>query len=212
MANMGIEMGAKAAVFQVDSRPVDYLESIGVPHGQLRSRLGRRRCGLLRRRGDYDLAALGPVVAKPHAVDNVVPIAEVEGTPIDQFVLGTCTNGRASDFELAASILRGKQIAAGTRLLLLPASRKFCSKRWPRGRCVPCWMPAGCCCRPAAARVWAPTSACWPAASGCLSTSNRNFKGRMGCAKAEIFLASPATVAASALHGAIRDPRKELSP
>ena len=73
----------------------------------------------------YDLTSLGPVVAKPHAVDNVVKVEEVEGTPIDQFLLGTCTNGRASDFELAASILRGRKSPTGTRLLLLPASREI---------------------------------------------------------------------------------------
>ena len=150
------------------------------------------------------------MVAKPHAVDNVVPVEQVEGTPIDQFVLGTCTNGRASDFELAASILRGKQVAPGARLLLLPASREILRQTMASGAMGALMeaggmlLPAGCGpCLGAHLGVLA-------GGERCLSTSNRNFKGRMGCAGAEIFLASPATVAASAIHGGIRDPRKEI--
>ncbi len=209
VANMGIEMGAKAAAFEVDARTVEYLESIGV-----------RRDGYepvwadadaeYSRRLDFDLSTLGPVVAKPHTVDNVVSVEEVEGTPVDQCVLGTCTNGRASDFELAASILRGRQIASGTRLLLLPASREVLRRAIASGA-IDALLAAG--------GTLLPTG-CGPclgahqgvlaAGERCLSTSNRNFRGRMGCAKAEIFLASPATVAASAIHGRISDPRKNL--
>ncbi len=209
MANMGIEMGAKAAAFEVDERTIDYLTSAGVPPGSYEPVWADADADY-RETQTYQLAALGPVVAKPHTVDNVVPVEQVEGTPIDQFVLGTCTNGRASDFELAASILRGKRVASGTRLLLLPASREVLRQTMASGAMAALMdaggmlLPAGC-------------GPCFGAHLGvlaggerCLSTSNRNFKGRMGCAGAEIFLASPATVAASAIHGSIRDPRKEI--
>jgi homoaconitate hydratase family protein len=209
MANMGVEMGAKAAVFPVDARAVAYLESIGVPPGSYEP-IWADADAAYARTLEYDLSAIGPVVAKPHAVDNVVPVEAVEGTPIDQFLLGTCTNGRASDFLLAASIVEGKQIAAGTRLLLCPASREILRQVMTAGALAKLLdagamlLPA--CCGP-----------CLGAHLGvlaggerCLSTANRNFKGRMGCGAAEIFLASPATVAASAIHGCISDPRKEL--
>ena len=202
-------MGAKAAVFPVDARAAGYLESIGVPPGgyePIWADADAAYAQTLR----YDLSAMGPVVAKPHAVDNVVPVEAVEGTPIDQFLLGTCTNGRASDFLLAASILAGKQVAPGTRLLLCPASREILRQTMAAGA-LDTLLQAGAvllpaCCGP-----------CFGAHLGvlaggerCLSTANRNFKGRMGCATAEIYLASPATVAASAIHGFIRDPRKEM--
>ncbi|MBU4272441.1 MAG: 3-isopropylmalate dehydratase large subunit [Planctomycetes bacterium] len=210
VANMGIEMGAKAAVFEVDSRTVEYLDSIGVVRDG-NEPVWADSDAEYSRRLEFDLPTLGPLVAKPHTVDNVVSVEEVEGTPIDQCVLGTCTNGRESDFELAASILKGKQIASGTRLLLLPASREILRRAIASGA-IDALLAAG--------GTLLPTG-CGPclgahqgvlaAGERCLSTSNRNFKGRMGCAKAEIFLASPATVAASAIHGRISDPRK-ISP
>ncbi|MBU4400232.1 MAG: hypothetical protein KKE86_12960, partial [Planctomycetes bacterium] len=104
VANMGIEMGAKAAVFEVDSRTVEYLDSIGVVRDG-NEPVWADSDAEYSRRLEFDLPTLGPLVAKPHTVDNVVSVEEVEGTPIDQCVLGTCTNGRESDFELAASIL-----------------------------------------------------------------------------------------------------------
>ncbi|NLF08483.1 MAG: hypothetical protein GX594_10960 [Pirellulaceae bacterium] len=250
---MGIEMGAKAAVFEVDDRTVDYLDSIGpvrdrtnktenrgataglsssvIPGfspgtaGQAssgtREFTGQASSGTLEyepvwadadaeysQRLEFDLSSLGPVVAKPHTVDNVAPIEQVEGLPIDQCLLGTCTNGRASDFELAASILRGRQIAPGTRLLLAPASRNVLRQAIASGAidvllaAGGTLLPAGCGpCLGAHQGVLAP-------GERCLSTSNRNFKGRMGCPDAEIYLASPATVAATALNGKITDPRK----
>ena len=210
MANMGVEMGAKAAVFPIDALAADYLKSVGLPPDRYKPLWADPDAAYATTRR-YDLDSQGPVVAKPHAVDNVVKVEEVEGTPIDQFLLGTCTNGRASDFELAASILRGRKIAEGARLLLLPASREILRQTLASGAMGALMeaggmlLPTGCGpCLGAHLGVLAP-------GERCLSTSNRNFKGRMGCGKAEIFLASPATVAASALHGRICDPRKELA-
>ena len=209
VANMGIEMGAKAAVFEADKVAADYLKSIGVPPKSYEPVWADADAAYARRM-EYDLSRVVPVVAKPHTVDNVVPVGEVEGTPIEQFLLGTCTNGRVSDFELAASILKGRRVADGARLLLLPASREVLRQAMASGaidtlvEAGGMLLPPGCGpCLGAHMGVLAP-------GERCLSTSNRNFKGRMGGGKADIFLASPATVAASALHGAIHDPRKEI--
>ncbi|MEN6457727.1 MAG: 3-isopropylmalate dehydratase large subunit [Thermoguttaceae bacterium] len=209
MANMGIEMGAKAAVFNVDARTVEYLKAAGVPPDRYQPVWADADAVYAQER-TYELAAIGPVVARPHTVDNVVPIEQVEGTPIDQFVLGTCTNGRTSDFELAASILRGKRIASGARLLLLPASREILKETMASGAMGALLEAGGMLLPPGCGPCLGAHLGVLAGGERCLSTSNRNFKGRMGCAKADIFLASPATVAASALHGSIRDPRKEV--
>lgn len=209
IANMGIEMGAKVAVFQVDSVAEDYLSGIGIAKDTYQP-VWADEGATYSRQLDYDLSAIGPVVAQPHKVDNVVPIDQAEGTPIDQFLLGTCTNGRASDLAQAAKILKGKRVADGARLLVLPASRTELARAMASGAIEALLdaggmlLPPGCGpCLGAHMGVLAP-------GEKCLSTANRNFKGRMGCTEAEIYLASAATVAASALYGKIADPRKEL--
>jgi len=210
VANMGIEMGAKVAVFPVDSSAERYLTAAGIA-GDAYEPVWADEGASYARRLDYDLSAVAPVVARPHQVDNVVPVEEAEGTVIHQCLLGTCTNGRATDFEVAAQILQGKKVAAGCRLLLLPASRAVLEQVITSGAIQTLidagglLLPPGCGpCLGAHLGVLAP-------GERCLSTANRNFKGRMGCKEAEIFLAGPATVAASALHGKISDPRKELA-
>lgn len=209
IANMGIEMGAKIAVFPVDDACVKYLESVGVPRKSY-DPIWADADAEYERELTYDLAKLEPVVAKPHTVDNVCGVSEVLGKPIQQGLIGTCTNGRLDDLREAARVLKGKKIAAGVRLLVLPASRSIMEQAAADGTLVTLLqagatvLPTGCGpCLGAHQGVLAPGEAC-------ISTSNRNFKGRMGCNNAEIYLASPATVAASALHGVISDPRKEV--
>jgi len=210
LANMGVEMGAKIGVFEVDEATVDYLDAAGVSRDDYQPVRADDDATYLRDLS-YEVSEIAPVVARPHTVDNVACVEEVEGTKIDQCLLGTCTNGRASDFELAASILKGKRIVEGVRLLLLPASRSVLKQTLASGAMTTLidaggmLLPPGCGpCLGAHLGVLAP-------GERCLSTANRNFKGRMGCADSEIYLASPATVAASALHGEIRDPRKEMA-
>lgn len=206
VANMGIEMGAKNVAFPADQVVVDYLNSIGVSAESYQGVWAGSDA-------DYqqvlecNLSAVTPMVALPHAVDNVKPVADVAGVKVDQCLLGTCTNGRLSDFALAAEILKGRKIQSGVRLLLLPASRSVLQEAIARGYISTLvaaggtLLPPGCGpCLGAHQGVLAP-------GERCLSTSNRNFKGRMGCRDAEIYLASPATVAASALTGVITDPR-----
>ncbi|MCU0643692.1 MAG: 3-isopropylmalate dehydratase large subunit [bacterium] len=207
IANMGIEMGAKVAVFPVDDIAEKYLASIGVKKGSYEKIWADSDAHYIQKL-EYDLAKLKPAVAKPHLVDNYALVSEVEGIEIHQCLLGTCTNGRLSDLEVAATILKGKKIASNVRFLVLPASRSIFSEAMKKGYIQTLVdagamvLPTGCGpCLGAHQGILAP-------GERCLSTSNRNFKGRMGCKEAEIYLASPATVAVSALYGKITDPRK----
>jgi len=209
MANMGVEMGAKNAVFPVDDVTIKYLRSIGISKSKYTS-INPDDDATYDRELTYNLTMIGPVIAVPHSVDKVKPVKEVEGIEIQQCLLGTCTNGRLSDFQIAAKILKGKTVHPNVRLLILPASRKIYLDALKEGliktfiEAGGTVLPPGCGpCLGAHQGVLAP-------GERCLSTSNRNFKGRMGCNEAEIYLASPATVAMSAVHGRITDPRKEV--
>jgi homoaconitate hydratase family protein len=204
IANMGVEMGAKIAVFPVDAATRAYLEKAGVPKGwkPVWADEDASYVEVL----EYDLGKIVPVVAKPHTVDNVVPARDLKEVKINQFLIGTCTNGRLGDLKAAARALRGKHVAAGSRLVVLPASREVMLAATRDGTIAALVeagamvLPPGCGpCLGAHQGVLAP-------GERCLSTANRNFKGRMGCAEAEIYLASPATVAASAAAGKIAEP------
>lgn len=210
IANMGVEMGAKNAMFVVDKITTTYLDSIGIA----RSAYGAvypDADALYMKELDYDVSNMVPMVACPHAVDNVKPVADLEGLDIQQCLIGTCTNGRLSDLHIAANILKGNHVHPDVRLLILPASKHIYEKALEGGiietliKAGGILLPPGCGpCLGAHQGVLAP-------GERCLSTANRNFKGRMGCKDAEIYLASPATVAASAIHGELIDPRKEVN-
>jgi len=206
IANMGVEMGAKATVFPVDQKTRDYLSSVGVSESGYEAVWADDDATYLKEL-IYNLGEIEPVVALPHTVDNVKPISEVESLEFQQFFLGTCTNGRLSDLSAAAEILEGKKVAAGSRLIVLPASREVFEAALEAGlistfsRAGAMILPPGCGpCLGAHQGVLAP-------GERCLSTANRNFKGRMGCKDAEIYLASPQTVAVSAIQGKLVDPR-----
>ncbi len=157
---------------------------------------------------DINLGELTPVVAKPHTVDNTCSVTEVAGTGISQAVLGSCTNGRAQDFAAAADILRGRHIADGVRLLLMPASENVLKEIIDNGVLMDLLNAGGTICTPGCG-VCVGTLGGVPAdGEVVISSTNRNFKGRMGNNKAFIYLASPETVAASALKGEITDPRE----
>lgn len=204
VANMGIEMGAKVAVFPVDAIAQAYLEQVGVRDYQA---FWADDDATYVRELHYDLSALEPVVACPHTVDNVKPVSDLLGLEFHQFLLGTCTNGRISDLEEAADILDGHTVAASSRLLVLPASKEIYEQALDSGliarlsRAGGIVLPPGCGpCLGAHQGALAP-------GERCLSTANRNFKGRMGCKEADIYLSSPATLAASAIAGRLADPR-----
>ncbi len=207
LSNMSMEMGAKAGLFEADEKTLEWVKGRAQREFEPVSPDPDAEYALVK---EYDVSKLVPQVACPHRVDNVKPITEVEGTPIQQAVLGTCTNGRLEDLRIAAQILEGKKVAPGVRLIVAPASRQVFLDAMREG-IIQTLVEAG------AAVV---TPGCGPCVGthqgvpsdgeNVISTANRNFKGRMGNNKAFIYLASPATVAASAIEGKIADPRKYL--
>ncbi len=207
IANMGIEMGAKIAAFPYNIATSKYCEIMHVDTGNA---IWSDHDAEYARNLEYDLSEIVPVIACPHQVDNVVPVEEMAGMKIDQIFLGTCTNGRVEDLRAAAEILRGQKVYPGVRMLVGPASREEYLKAMKAGilkdliDAGAVVLPPGCGpCLGAHQGALAP-------GEKCLSTANRNFKGRMGEKEAEIYLSSPETAAASALTGKIRDPREVL--
>ncbi len=205
LCNMGVEMGAKTALVAPDALTRRYVEKRArFPFKEVRSDpkaeyADERTCSLSR---------IEPQVACPHRVDNVKPVREVEGREIDQAFLGSCTNGRTEDLIEAAKILKGRKIHPRVRMLVVPSSRETYLEALRLGvierlvRAGAILGPPGCgACMGSYIGVLAPGEVC-------VSSSNRNFRGRMGSPEAEIYLASPATVAASALRGKLTDPRE----
>ncbi|MCX6645426.1 MAG: aconitase family protein, partial [bacterium] len=207
VANMGVEMGAKIAVFPVDDLTKKYLASIGVKESDYTAVWADPDAKYFREL-KYDLAKIEPVVAAPHKVDNVKTVKELEGIEFQQFLLGTCTNGRLSDLEIAADILEGKTVSTKARLLVLPASKEIYEEALASGVIARLSKAGGIILPPGCGPCLGAHQGCLAPGEKCLSTANRNFKGRMGCKEAEIYLASPATVAASAITGVLTDPRK----
>jgi 3-isopropylmalate/(R)-2-methylmalate dehydratase large subunit len=208
LCNMSVEAGATAGIVPGDAETVRYLcEDAGVtdPLDLVTSDRGAS----FERTLAVDVSTLEPLVACPHAVDHVVPVTAVVGKPVHQVVIGSCTNGRLDDLAEAARIVKGRRVADGTRMLVFPASARIWAQALERGYLAD-FMAAG-------AVVMNPgCGPCLGVHEGALgdgetavSTTNRNFKGRMGNPSAEVYLASPAVAAASALAGAIADPRKE---
>lgn len=202
VANMAVEAGAKFCFFPPDAVTQAFYREEGT--GWPRSELG----AAYERAVTVDLSRLEPLVAIPHRVDHVRPVRELRGVAIDQAFIGSCTNGRVEDLEEAARYLRGRRVHPRTRLLVGPASRAVYEEACRRGVLADLV---------AAGAVVLPPG-CGPCFGGhlgllgdgerCIGTHNRNFQGRMGSPQAEIYLASPATVAASALYGRIADPRE----
>jgi homoaconitate hydratase family protein len=204
LANMSAEMGAKNGYFAPDAKALKWLE--GRARGPFQA-LASDPDALYESVLAFDLGALEPQVAAPHSVDNVKPVAAVAGKAVDQVLIGTCTNGRLEDLEAAAAILKGRKVAKSVRVLVIPASWEVYREALASGA-LAVLVDAGCVIL---------NSGCGPclgahegllaAGEVCLSTSNRNFRGRMGHRDSEIYLASPATAAATAVTGRITDPR-----
>jgi 3-isopropylmalate/(R)-2-methylmalate dehydratase large subunit len=205
LTNMAAEMGAKNAVVEPDEKTRAWLEG-RVQHAY--EEIHADPDAVYEQIIEYDVSELVPQVAKPHTVDNVVPVAEIAGTAIDQAVIGTCTNGRLEDLVAAAAILRGKKISPKVRLLVLPASREVLLAAIERGIISDLVAAGATLLNPGCGPCLGAHEGCMAPGEVTISTANRNFKGRMGSKEASIYLASPATVAASALAGAIADPRE----
>jgi 3-isopropylmalate/(R)-2-methylmalate dehydratase large subunit len=208
VANMAVEAGAKVGIFPSDNVTKKYLAAQG--RGNEYEALRPDADANYEHAIIINASELEPMVAMPHAVDNVTPVSMLAGTKIDQVFIGTCTNGRLEDLATAAAILRNKRRHPSVRLIIAPASQQVLTKAMRIGY-IQILVTAG-------AMILPPgCAACLGLHQGvlgdnevCLSTANRNFKGRMGNPEASIYLASPATAAASALTGEITDPRKIL--
>jgi 3-isopropylmalate/(R)-2-methylmalate dehydratase large subunit len=208
MANMAIEAGAKAGVFRVDSKTLQYVKG----------RANRSYTAYepdddaeYTRVIEYDVSKLEPQIALPHLPSNVKPVNQVVDIKIDQVVIGSCTNGRLDDLRLAAKILKGRQVNPEIRCIIIPGTQQVYLDALHEGL-IETFIKAG-------AVVSTPT--CGPCLGGymgvlaagerCVSTTNRNFVGRMGSPQSEVYLANPAVAAASAIVGRIASPENVVS-
>lgn len=209
VANMAVEAGAKNGIFPADEITRQYLvlQGRGFDFVSLNADDG----AIYEQTLPIDLSRLEPMVAKPHTVDNVAPAKDLKGTKIQQVFIGTCTNGRLEDLALAAKILDGKRRHSETRFIVAPASRTIL-KEAIRAGYIQTLLDAGAVIIPPGC---GPCLGLHQGALGpgevCLSTANRNFRGRMGSPEASVYLASPATAAASVITGEITDPRELIS-
>jgi 3-isopropylmalate/(R)-2-methylmalate dehydratase large subunit len=202
IANMGVEAGAKACILPPDKKVDAYLE--GRVRGRYRRVLADPDASYSDIR-EYDGTDIVPLVAKPYLPSNVAPASEV-GVQIDQAYLGSCTNGRIEDLRVAARLMKGKKVHGGVRMLVVPATKAVFDQAVKEGL-FKIFSDAG-------AYISGPTcGACLGGYMGvlapgekCVSSTNRNFVGRMGAKDSEVYLASPAVVAASAIKGRIVDP------
>lgn len=204
LANLASEMGAKNAVFPPDLVLAEYFETEILENG-----VWADADATYLKEIEIQLGDLFPVVAAPHHVDNVKAVSEVEGTPLHEGLIGTCTNGRIEDLREGAAVLKGKTVSEGFQLLITPASRIIYQQAIKEGL-IDIYLEAG-------ANVLSPSCGpCLGTGQGIpadgynvISTANRNFKGRMGNPNSSVYLASPTCVAMSAIAGKIVDPRDE---
>ncbi len=209
ICNMVVEMGAKAGFMPQDEKTVTWLKK-RVPKNKLIKPVAADKNAGYARVLEYEISGLKPQVACPHTVDNVASIEKLRGVRIGEAFLGTCTNGRLSDLKIAARILKSKKVANGVKLIIAPASRDIFLEALKSG-IMDIFIKAGAVIVAAGCGPCVGTHCGIPAdGEVVISTANRNFKGRMGNPNAFIYLASPATVVASALEGKITDPRKYL--
>jgi len=205
MANMAIEAGGKAGIFHVDSKTLDYIKPRARrPHTVYEPDDDAEYSQVI----EYDVSTLEPQVALPHSPANTKPVSEVADVTIDQAVIGSCTNGRLSDLQIAARVLKGRKVHPDVRCIVIPGTQQVYLDALKEGL-VEAFIRAD-------AVVSTPT--CGPCLGGymgvlaegerCISTTNRNFVGRMGHPESEVYLAGPAVAAASAITGRITSPEE----
>ncbi|MCX6000913.1 MAG: 3-isopropylmalate dehydratase large subunit [Chloroflexi bacterium] len=208
MANMAIEAGAKAGIFRVDKRALAYVQPRAKhPYRVYEPDEGSQYAKVI----EYDVSCLEPQVALPHLPSNSKPVSQVGDIRIDQVVIGSCTNGRLDDLQMAARILKGRKVHSGVRCIVIPGTQQIYLEALRKGL-ISAMVSAG-------AVVSTPT--CGPCLGGhmgvlaagerCVSTTNRNFVGRMGSPKSEVYLAGPAVAAASAVLGRIASPEEVVN-
>ena len=204
ISNMAIEAGGKNGIFPVDEKTMAYID--GRVHRPFQA-VEADPDAVYASEMVIDLDKLEPTVAMPHLPENTKTVTEVAGLPIDQVVIGSCTNGRISDLRAAAAVMKGKQVSPKVRCIIIPATQEIVLQAMKEGL-IQTFIEAG-------AAVSTPT--CGPCLGGhmgvmaagerTVSTTNRNFVGRMGDVTSEIILASPDVAAASAIAGCVADPR-----
>ncbi len=220
MANMAIEAGAKAGIFNVDDKTEEYIKEHTPAHhyepspmllrGALATKQSQCKNTKYSKTIEYDVSKIEPQAAFPHLPSNTKPISQIGDIKLDQVVIGSCTNGRLDDLRVAAKLLKGKQIHPEIRCIIIPGTQKVYLDALREGL-IEIFIEAG-------AVVSTPT--CGPCLGGymgvlaagerCLSTTNRNFIGRMGSPKSEVYLAGPAVAAASAILGRVASPEEIL--
>lgn len=207
ICNMAIEAGAKNGIFPVDDVTISYLKHVGAKPPQV---FAADEDAVYAQVIEIDLGSITPTVSFPHLPDNTKTFDEIGDVKIDQVVIGSCTNGRLGDLIVAAQVFEGQKVAKGVRVIIIPATQKVYLQALDMGL-IKTFIEAG-------AIVSAPT--CGPCLGGhmgilakgerAVATTNRNFVGRMGHSESEVYLASPAVAAASAIMGKLADPREKL--
>ena len=207
MANMAIEAGAKAGIFRIDGKTLDYVKSRAKrPYTVYEPDNDAEYSQVI----EYDVSAIVPQVALPHSPANTKPVSQVGNIEINQAVIGSCTNGRLEDLRVAAQILKGRKVHPEVRCIIIPGSQQVYLDALAEGL-IEIFIKAG-------AAVSTPT--CGPCLGGhmgvlaagerCISTTNRNFVGRMGSPKSEVYLSNPAVAATSAITGRITSPEEVI--
>jgi len=206
MTNLAMEMGVKCAFVPPDAKTEEYLRG-RLDASKRYEPVNADADAVYEKELPVDLSKLGPMVACPHEVENTKPIHEVQGTRIDQAFLGSCANAKYEDLEVAARILKGRRVHPNVRLIITPGSKQILLEASKTGVFQTLLESGGMFTNPGCGAC-AGDGGVLADGEVCLSTANRNFIGRMGSSKAEIYLSSPATLAASAIKGVISDPRE----
>ncbi|AEG17608.1 homoaconitase large subunit [Methanobacterium paludis] len=205
MCNMAIESGAKNGIIEPNKATMEYLKERNVKSFDI---MVSDSDSQYEKEYLFDVNDMEPQIACPHNVDNVKPISKVEGTTIDQAFIGSCTNGRLEDLQIAAEVLDGSRVHEDVRLIVIPASAEIYRKAMHEG-IIDTFIGAGAIvCNPGCGPCLGAHMGAITGGEVCISTTNRNFVGRMGDPGSEVYLANPAVVASSAISGEISDPRR----
>ena len=205
VCNMAVECGAKNGIMEPNQATLNYLKERNVSSFEI---LNSDKDSNYEKNFIFDVNELEPQIACPHNVDNVYPVSEVEGAGIDQAFIGSCTNGRLGDLKLAAQVLKGRHVHDDVRLIIVPASKEIYQDALKLGLIDVFLDSDAIICNPGCGPCLGAHMGVIGSEEVCISTTNRNFVGRMGDPKSEVYLANPAVVAASAITGEIKDPRE----
>jgi 3-isopropylmalate/(R)-2-methylmalate dehydratase large subunit len=206
ICNMSVEAGATSGIVPADEETERYLREEAGVAGRI-DRVAADASAAYAKTIEIDAAKLVPQIACPHTVDNVKPVDQVAGTKIQQVVIGSCTNVRLDDLEIAAQLLEGRKIASGVRMLVFPASWRIYKEAMKRGYLMTLAEAGAVIVNPGCGCCLGVHQGALGDGEVALSTTNRNFKGRMGNPQSEVYLCSPAVAAVSAVRGVISDPR-----